>query len=112
MPTEKTDVVIVGAGPVGGIVAAELSKIRSLACSNIDGDPLDRSRYAGKTARLASNFQDHVPLWKQNTNSRGVLAVGGGRHFQNRVMRERSVLDDEPPFCTMHARDRSSSATG
>jgi glycine/D-amino acid oxidase-like deaminating enzyme len=60
MATEKTDVVIIGAGAVGGIVAAELSKTGSLACTKIveivmgrcgrvflDGDALDRSRHAG-----------------------------------------------------------------
>jgi hypothetical protein len=97
MATEKTDVVIV-------IVAAELSKTGSLACSKLVETVMGRCGGSASMAMrwTAAAMQEAAKAFRrskarkqlpgsrsvleaqQNTNSRGVLAWGGGRHFRNR----------------------------
>jgi hypothetical protein len=89
MATEKTDVVIVGAGAVDGIVVAELSKTGSLACTKIVEIVMGRCGGSASMAMrwTAAAMQEAAKAFRrsqQNTNSRGVLASGGGRHFRNR----------------------------
>src|SRR6202043_3155288 len=76
MATEKTDVVIVGAGAVGGIVAAELSKAgmkvigleRGPRLKTADFSPHDELRYFQRQ-ELRPNAKRHPGTWRPNAKT-------------------------------------------
>src|SRR5258708_28403999 len=76
MATEKTDVVIIGAGAVGGIVAAELGKAgmkvialeRGPRLSTADFNPHDELRYFQRQ-ELRPNWKRHPVTWRPNASA-------------------------------------------
>jgi gluconate 2-dehydrogenase alpha chain len=83
MATEKTDVVIVGAGAAGGILAAELGKAgmkvigleRGPRLSTADFQPQDELRYFQRQD-LRPNMKRDPVTWRPNANARATV-VGG-----------------------------------
>src|SRR3954470_14458072 len=83
MATEKTDVVIVGAGAAGGILAAELSKAgmkvigleRGPRLTTADFAPQDELRYFQRQD-LRPNMKRDPVTWRPNANARATT-VGG-----------------------------------
>src|SRR5215204_3224437 len=83
MATEKTDVVIVGAGAAGGILAAELSKAgmkvigleRGPRLTTADFAPQDELRYFQRQD-LRPNMKRDPVTWRPNANARAIT-VGG-----------------------------------
>jgi gluconate 2-dehydrogenase alpha chain len=87
MTTEKTDVVIVGVGAAGGILAAELSKAgmrvigleRGPRLTTADFEPHDELRYFQRQD-LRPNVKRQPVTWRPNTGTRarplGVLGYG------------------------------------
>jgi gluconate 2-dehydrogenase alpha chain len=97
MATEKTDVVIVGMGAAGGVMAAELSKAgmkvigleRGLRPKTADFEPQDELRYSQHLA-LLPNAKRQPVTWRPNANARatplrqlsyGNSAGGGTIHY-------------------------------
>ena len=97
MATEKTDVVIVGAGAAGGIIAAELAKAgmkvvaleRGPRLKTLDFAPQDELRYWQRQDTRPNVKRDPV-TWRPNTNARatpmrslnnGNQAGGGTVHY-------------------------------
>ena len=97
MATERTDVVIVGAGAVGGIMAAELAKAgikvvaleRGPRLKTADFNPHDELRYFTRQD-LRPNTRLHPVTWRPNANTRstrmnslnnGAQAGGGTVHY-------------------------------
>src|SRR5712664_3176856 len=97
MATEKTDVVIVGVGAVGGIVAAELGKAgmkvigleRGPRLTTADFNPHDELRYFQRQD-LRPNVKRQPITWRTNANARataipvqnyGNQAGGGTVHY-------------------------------
>ena len=97
MPTEKTDVVIVGTGAAGGILAAELSKAgmqvialeRGPRLKTSDFDARDELRFFQRQ-ELRPNPKSQPITWRPNTNERatplgtlnyGNQAGGGTVHY-------------------------------
>src|ERR1700759_3768381 len=97
MATEKTDVVIVGAGAVGGIVAAELGKagMKVVALEpgprlkTADFEPHDELRYFHRKD-LRPDVKRQPVTWRPNANARafplgqldyGNQAGGGTVHY-------------------------------
>jgi len=97
MATEKTDVVIVGVGAVGGILAAELGKAgmrivgleRGPRLTTADFTPLDELRYFQRQD-LRPNVKRQPVTWRPNVNARakslpilnyGNQAGGGTVHY-------------------------------
>jgi gluconate 2-dehydrogenase alpha chain len=97
MATEKTDVVIVGLGAVGGIIAAELGKAgmkvvgleRGPRLRTEDFEPHDELRYFQRQDLRPSPIRDPV-TWRPNANARanpmpslnnGYQAGGGTVHY-------------------------------
>ena len=97
MATEKTDVVIVGAGAVGGIVAAELGKAgmkvvaleRGPRLKTADFEPHDELRYFQRKD-LRPDVKRQPVTWRPNANGRafplgqldyGNQAGGGTVHY-------------------------------
>src|SRR6185369_17854861 len=97
MATEKTDVVIVGVGGAGGILAAELSKAgmrvigleRGPRLKTQDFEPHDELRYFQRQD-LRPNWKRQPITWRTNTNARavplqtlnyGAQAGGGTVHY-------------------------------
>jgi len=97
MATEKTDVVIVGVGAVGGILAAELGKAgmkvigleRGPRLKTSDFAPLDELRYFQRQD-LRPDVKRQPVTWRANANSRatpiqslsyGNQAGGGTVHY-------------------------------
>jgi gluconate 2-dehydrogenase alpha chain len=97
MATEKTDVVIVGVGAAGGILAAELGKAgmkvigleRGPRLTTSDFDPHDELRYFQRHD-LRPNIRTQPITWRQNANGRatpigvqnyGNQAGGGTVHY-------------------------------
>jgi len=97
MATEKTDVVIVGAGAAGGILAAELSKAgmkvialeRGPRLTTEDFTPHDELRYFQRLD-LRPNVKRQPITWRPNANARafpvprqdyGNQAGGGTVHY-------------------------------
>src|SRR3954468_24558891 len=97
MATEKTDVVIVGAGAAGGIIAAELAKVgmkvigleRGPRLKTSDFEPHDELRYFQRLDLRP--LPNHDPVtWRPNANARssiyrvlgnGNQAGGGTAHY-------------------------------
>ena len=87
MATEKTDVVIVGVGAAGGILAAELGKSgmkvtgleRGPRLKTSDFEPHDELRYFERADLRPSMKRDPV-TWRPNANtpSRGIGPLGNG----------------------------------
>src|SRR5262249_56535332 len=93
MATEKTDVVMVGVGAAGGILAAELSKAgmkvvgleRGPRLKTQDFEPHDELRYFQRQD-LRPNPKRQPVTWRPNANARAVpmaplnygAQVGGG----------------------------------
>src|SRR3954454_7887245 len=83
MATEKTDVVIVGAGAAGGILAAELRKAgmkvmrleRGTRLTTADFAPQDELRYFQRQD-LRPNMKRDPVTWRPNANARATT-VGG-----------------------------------
>jgi gluconate 2-dehydrogenase alpha chain len=83
MTTEKTDVVIVGAGAAGGILAAELSKAgmkvigleRGPRLTTADFAPQDELRYFQRQD-LRPNMKHDPVTWRPNISARATV-VGG-----------------------------------
>ena len=81
MATEKTDVVIVGAGAAGGILAAELSKAgmkvigleRGPRLTTADFAPQDELRYFQRQD-LRPNMKRDPVTWRPNANSASSLS--------------------------------------
>jgi gluconate 2-dehydrogenase alpha chain len=97
MATEKTDVVIVGVGAVGGILAAELGKAgmkvigleRGLRLTTADFNPHDELRYFQRQD-LRPNVKRQPVTWRPNAKARanplsvlnyGNQAGGGTVHY-------------------------------
>src|SRR6266404_2988638 len=97
MATEKTDVVIVGVGAAGGILAAELGKAgmrvigleRGPRLTTADFAPQDELRYFQRQ-ELRPNVKRQPVTWRPNANSRanpmsalnnGNQAGGGTVHY-------------------------------
>src|SRR5580765_3489585 len=97
MATEKTDVVIVGVGGAGGILAAELSKAgmrvvgleRGPRLKTQDFEPHDELRYFQRQD-LRPNWKRQPVTWRTNANGRaaplqtlnyGAQAGGGTVHY-------------------------------
>src|SRR5579871_5992723 len=97
MALEKTDVVIVGMGAVGGIVAAELGKAgmkvigleRGPRLTTGDFEPHDELRYFQRQD-LRPNWKKQPVTWRTNPNQRamplqtlnyGAQAGGGTVHY-------------------------------
>src|SRR3981189_3305824 len=97
MATQKTDVVIVGAGAVGGVVAAELGKAgmkvialeRGPRLKTADFNPHDELRYFQRLA-LRPDPKRQPVTWRPNANARanpvprqdyGNQAGGGTVHY-------------------------------
>ena len=97
MATEKTDVVIVGVGAAGGILAAELGKAgmkvigleRGPRLTTQDFDPHDELRYFQRQD-LRPNIKRQPVTWRPNANTRanplplqnyGNQAGGGTVHY-------------------------------
>ncbi len=97
MATEKTEVVIVGAGAAGGIIAAELCKAgmkvialeRGPRLETKDFDPHDELRYFTRQD-LRPNTKIHPVTWRPNANARaqrlnmlnnGAMVGGGTVHY-------------------------------
>src|SRR5260221_14392683 len=97
MATEKTDVVIVGAGAVGGILAAELGKAgmkvialeRGPRLATKDFAPQDELRYFQRQ-ELRPDVKRQPVTWRPNANTRstafqtlsyGNQAGGGTVHY-------------------------------
>src|SRR5487761_417896 len=97
MATEKTDVVIVGVGAVGGILAAELGKAgmkvigleRGPRLKTADFEPHDELRYFQRQD-LRPNWKRQPVTWRANANQRaaplqtlnyGAQAGGGTVHY-------------------------------
>src|SRR5262249_4233583 len=97
MATEKADVVIVGAGAVGGILAAELGKAgmkvvgleRGPRLETKDFEPHDELRYFQRQD-LRPNLKRDPVTWRPNANGRahvvgqlnnGNQAGGGTVHY-------------------------------
>ena len=97
MATEKTDVVIVGVGAAGGIIAAELTKAgmkvigleRGPRLQTADFEPHDELRYFERQD-LRPNPKTDPVTWRPNTNARanpmpslnnGNQAGGGTVHY-------------------------------
>src|SRR5229473_7788110 len=97
MATEKTDVVIVGVGAAGGILAAELGKAgmkvigleRGPRLTTQDFDPHDELRYFQRQD-LRPNIKTQPVTWRPNANARanpipvqnyGNQAGGGTVHY-------------------------------
>src|SRR3989441_10006336 len=97
MAIEKTDVVIVGAGAAGGILAAELGKAgmkvigleRGPRLSTQDFNPHDELRYFQRQD-LRPNIKTQPVTWRPNANARanpipvqnyGNQAGGGTVHY-------------------------------
>ena len=97
MATEKTDVVIVGVGAVGGIIAAELGKAgmkvigleRGPRLKTSDFEGLDELRYFERQDLRPNPKRDPV-TWRPNTNAQarplpslnnGNQAGGGTVHY-------------------------------
>src|SRR5437764_14971149 len=76
MATEKTDVVIVGAGAAGGILAAELGKAgmkvialeRGPRLTTLDFEPHDELRYFQRQD-LRPNLKRDPVTWRPNANA-------------------------------------------
>ena len=76
MATEKTDVVIVGVGAAGGILAAELAKAgmkvigleRGPRLKTPDFEPHDELRYFERQD-LRPNIKREPVTWRPNTNA-------------------------------------------
>src|SRR3954453_18383390 len=97
MATEKTDVVIVGAGAVGGVLAAELGKAGMRVIALERGPRLRTEDFAPQDELRYFQRQDLRPdpkrqpvTWRPNTNARatpiptmsyGSQAGGGPVHF-------------------------------
>ena len=97
MATEKTDVVIVGVGAAGGILAAELGKAgmkvigleRGPRLTTADFNPHDELRYFQRQD-LRPNIKRQPITWRPNANARanpipvqnyGNQAGGGTVHY-------------------------------
>ena len=97
MATEKTDVVIVGVGAAGGILAAELGKAgmkvigleRGPRLTTQDFDPHDELRYFQRQD-LRPNIKRQPVTWRANANTQatplplqnyGNQAGGGTVHY-------------------------------
>ena len=97
MATEKTDVVIVGVGAAGGILAAELGKAgmkvigleRGPRLTTADFNPHDELRYFQRQD-LRPNVKRQPVTWRTNANARataipvqnyGNQAGGGTVHY-------------------------------
>ena len=97
MATERTDVVIVGVGGAGGILAAELSKAgmrvigleRGPRLKTADFEPHDELRYFQRQD-LRPNWKKQPVTWRANANQRavplqtlnyGAQAGGGTVHY-------------------------------
>ena len=97
MATEKTDVVIVGVGAAGGILAAELGKAgmkvigleRGPRLTTADFTPHDELRYFQRQ-ELRPNVKRQPVTWRANANARalplpvlnyGNQAGGGTIHY-------------------------------
>src|ERR1700729_4421083 len=97
MATEKTDVVIVGVGAAGGILAAELGKAgikvigleRGTRLKTADFEPHDELRYFQRQD-LRPNMKRDPVTWRPNVNARasampslnnGNQAGGGTVHY-------------------------------
>src|SRR5216683_5096232 len=97
MATEKTDVVIVGVGAVGGILAAELGKAgmkvialeRGPRLSTADFNPHDELRYFQRQ-ELRPNWKRQPVTWRSNASGHaaplqtlnyGAQAGGGTVHY-------------------------------
>ena len=79
MATEKTDVVIIGAGAVGGIVAVELGKAgmkvvaleRGPRLKTADFEPHDELRYFQRKD-LRPDVKRQPVTWRPNANARAL----------------------------------------
>src|SRR3954454_17890838 len=97
MATEKTDVVIIGVGAAGGILAAELGKAgmkvigleRGARLTTADFNPQDELRYFQRQD-LRPNIKRQPITWRPNANARakpipvqnyGNQAGGGTVHY-------------------------------
>src|SRR5262245_23431467 len=97
MATEKTDVVIVGVGAAGGILAAELGKAgmkvigleRGPRLTTADFNPHDELRYFQRQ-ELRPNVKRQPVTWRPNANmdahplpvlNTGAQAGGGTVHY-------------------------------
>jgi gluconate 2-dehydrogenase alpha chain len=97
MATEKTDVVIIGVGAAGGIIAAELAKAgmkvigleRGPRLKTADFEPHDELRYFERQD-LRPNIKTDPVTWRPNTNAHanpmpslnnGNQAGGGTVHY-------------------------------
>src|SRR5829696_2172851 len=97
MATEKTDVVIVGAGAAGGILAAELSKAgmkvigleRGPRLTTADFAPQDELRYFQRQD-LRPNVKRDPVTWRPNATSRAT-PVGGLNKWQSGRRRHRAL---------------------
>src|SRR5438094_7355581 len=97
MATEKTDVVIVGMGAVGGIVAAELGKAGMKVIGLERGPRLTTADFSGQDELRYFQRQDLRPnakrqpvTWRSNANARAIplpilnygnQAGGGTGHY-------------------------------
>jgi gluconate 2-dehydrogenase alpha chain len=121
MATEKTDVVIVGVGAAGGILAAELGKAgmkvigleRGPRLTTQDFDPHDELRYFQRQD-LRPNIKRQPITWRPNANvpanpipvqNYGNQAGGGTVHYgavswrlHEDDFRARSHVTAHPPF--------------
>ena len=92
MATEKTDVVIIGVGAAGGILAAELGKAgmkvigleRGPRLTTQDFDPHDELRYFQRQD-LRPNIKRQPITWRPNANAPATAGAelrqsGGRRH--------------------------------
>src|SRR2546425_10190520 len=83
MATEKTDVVIVGVGAAGGILAAELGKAgmkvigleRGPRLTTADFTPHDELRYFQRQ-ELRPNVKRQPVTWRANANARALPLPG------------------------------------
>jgi gluconate 2-dehydrogenase alpha chain len=120
MATEKTDVVIIGVGAAGGILAAELGKA-GMKVIGLERGPrlktadfqLDELRYFQRQD-LRPNLKRQPVTWRPNTDSRaapmpflnnGNQAGGGTVHYgavswrlHEDDFRARSHVTERPPF--------------
>src|ERR1700704_797553 len=108
MATEKTDVVIVGVGPAGGILAAELAKAgmkvvgleRGPRLKTADFEPHDELRYFQRQD-LRPNVKRAPVTWRTSRNARAsalpTLSYGnqaGGGTVHHRALSWRFHEDD------------------
>src|SRR5580704_8958087 len=112
MATEKTDVVIIGVGAAGGIIAAELSKAgmkvigleRGPRLKTADFNPHDELRYFQRQD-LRPDPKRQPVTWRPNPDARarplssmsyGNQAGGGTVHYGSSAIPENSSLVDWP----------------